>query len=429
MKRRLMTLLALCTIISLAGCNNLSKPIPDTSKEEHHYSEDQPLFMAHDRLDTDDDSHIFHQYNYKGQLLNSDTSIDHIGCYAENGLAPAYDQATGKVGYVDNNGVFQIEPQYYNAAPFSVDGIALVQIEVTENDRTDYKYGYINTKGEEIIPCIYDSATSFFNNGYAIAAKQKEITYEDGWKNDVNWKEYILDKAGNVIVEIDILSERRSISYLYDGYFVCNILNEKEEYETDHTIGYAIYDYSDNLLTDDVSLYYGDATTGFRFPMFTQDGIIRYVNEKPEKFDGKTFVALESTYEIIKKRVATTKSGQGYGVECNGETVIPYEYDMLYVYGSYFVGIKAADYTTTLDIFDMDFNKTAEDLPYMFSVRYDPYGSHSALPDGYFEVYAAYDNNAVYGIIDYTGKVIVEPVFMEPIILSTYEGTGNFTID
>lgn len=155
--------------------------------------------------------------------------------------------------------------------------------------------------------------------------------------------------------------------------------------------------------------------------------MIRYVDGKPEKFDGKTFIAIENAYEITKKRVATTTSGQGYGVECNGETVIPYEYDMLYIYGSYFVGINMTGDTAKFDIYDMDFNKTAEDIPYMFFSRYAPYGSSCALPDGYFAVYTAYESHRVYGIVDYTGKVIVEPVFIEPIILCTYEGTGAFT--
>lgn len=270
MKRWLTTLLALCTMINLIGCNSSSKPTPGTTEEEHHYSEDQPLFAARNRYDVDGDNYIYHQYNYMGELLNSDSSTSFINLYAVNGLMPAYDQATGKVGYVDNEGVFQIEPQYNNAAPFSKDGIALVQIEVTEHDRTDYKYGYINTQGEEIIPCIYDSATSFFNNGYALAVEQKEITYEGGWTNDEDWKEYILDKMGNVIVEIDILAERKRVACVYDDYFVCRILKDKEGIESDITLGYAIYDYSNNMLTDDISLFYRDEVTSLSLPMFTK---------------------------------------------------------------------------------------------------------------------------------------------------------------
>jgi serine/threonine-protein kinase len=58
-----------------------------------------------------------------------------------------------KVGYfTDANGRFLFKKQFQDVEAFS-DGLARVKI----GDR----YGFLNTKGELAIPCVYDSATSF----------------------------------------------------------------------------------------------------------------------------------------------------------------------------------------------------------------------------------------------------------------------------
>lgn len=150
---------------------------------------------------------------------------------------------------------------------------------------------------------------------------------------------------------------------------------------------------------------------------------------KTEIFDGKKFIALKSDYEITSKRVATTQSGKGYGVSKNGETVIPFEYDWITEYGEYFVAEKknSDDYLDeTFDIYDKNFNKTAENIEYAFYGRYDEHGQDCLLPNGYFQIEIEHDSKTVFGIVDYTGKIIVEPVFYRGIKLWTYEGTGAF---
>lgn len=149
-------------------------------------------------------------------MLDSSDSSSAIGYYSANGLAPALEQNTGKVGFVDKDGVFVIEPIYDDAGPFSDDGIALA-VKYIDGES---KYGYINSKGEEVIPFIYDNATSFYNFGYAVVS-----VYEDE-----ETKYFIIDKKGNTIIELN----GRSVELTKD-YFITT--------ENDEQI---IFDYSGN---------------------------------------------------------------------------------------------------------------------------------------------------------------------------------------
>ncbi len=91
--------------------------------------------------------------------------FENAGSFSE-GLAPA--KKDGKWGYIDKNGKFVIEPQYsdwselgssgfqhyFGASGFS-DGIA--KVAVKDGDEPA-KWGYINSKGETILPLEYDNA-------------------------------------------------------------------------------------------------------------------------------------------------------------------------------------------------------------------------------------------------------------------------------
>lgn len=390
MKKFLTILLSVVMVLALVGCNDSKEASnhqkkPENTEKTALYDEDQVLFVAQDRCDVEDDGYKIYAYNYKGELLNA---AENIGYYAENGLAPAADRNTGLVGFVDKEGVFQIEPKYEDAAPFSKDGIALVKIKADEYYK--YKCGYINSKGEEITPCIYDSATSFFDCGYALAHTTKKMEVEEGYITDVEWKNFIIDKKGNVVVEIDTIAEKREIKAVYKDYFVCK--TEDGEIET--------FDFQGKKISE-----------------------IKDSNENTTK---------NEDFEITCKSVATTQSGSAYGITKNGKTVIPFEYDEICQYGEYFVAIKYTgrnvNFNQTFDIYDKNFNKTAENIKYAFSEnRNEKYGSRCQLPNGYFQIIVENrEYEWVYGIVDYTGKIIVEPVFGDEIICYTYEGTGVF---
>lgn len=83
-------------------------------------------------------------------------------------------------GYMDKKGNVKIEPKYNYAYQFS-DRLALIsKIKgKSESGFEIHKYGFINANGEEIIPIVYDYATSFKNGNAVIEKISKDIFDEE----------------------------------------------------------------------------------------------------------------------------------------------------------------------------------------------------------------------------------------------------------
>lgn len=94
---------------------------------------------------------------------------------------------------------------------------------------------------------------------------------------------------------------------------------------------------------------------------------------------------------------------------------------------------KPYELNQSIDIYDKNYNKTAENIEYALYdnsidsiCRLSRY-SISRQPNGYFPIWVKIDKyKFAYGIIDYTGEIIVRPVFRE-IKLCTYEEMGKFS--
>lgn len=476
--KKILTRLLICLLaIVLVGCTNNSNSdtqsqgigddtVSVSDKTENNsstagktedkvsFADDQILFVANDRCDIEDDRSVTYAYNYKGELLDLPDMA--VGFFAENGLAPAYSKATQKIGFVDKDGIFAIEPKYDDAAPFSKDGVALVKV---YTDGFSYKCGYINDKGEEITPIIYDSATSFYNCGYALARLDGESEEDVSRPTSGSWgigKEFIIDKTGKTVVEVNAAEDKHIFALCKDWF----VLQEGGEDGDNFTI----YDYSYNKLFElkqdegngisyigfsnarrGVSKVYemraqGDGSSSQTADTYTYiftesetKRVVEYTGEE-EKFDGKKFVAVEKPkYDIFSLPVATTQSGYGTGIVAGGETVISFKYDRIYESGGYFVcEIQKSNSweDTYLDIYDKDFNLCAENLKYSFVERTGEYGNNCELPNGYFQVRIPNDDyETVDGIIDYTGKVIVPTLFGRGITLYTYESVGVWDWD
>lgn len=69
-------------------------------------------------------------------------------------------------------------------------------------------YGFINEKGEEIIPCIYDSALGFSNDITFVSLYDKEK-----WMYAYKFRDLFINKQGEIISEI-----RRTITSIYPFY-------------------------------------------------------------------------------------------------------------------------------------------------------------------------------------------------------------------
>lgn len=432
MKKIFALLLSFAVLFSITACGQQTADhstednktedhgVEDNKIEDHgtednktvpEFDETDVMFCAQNRCDIEGDKYTLYSYNCKGELLEANDNPNIAPYYGEIGLAPAIHPQSGNIGFVNKEGEFVIEPKYYDASVFSKDGLAPVCV---KNEETyDRKWGFVNSKGEEIVPLIYDDVSCFFDSGYAVIAKEDED----------NISQYgIIDKNGNVTLE----PQYKNIYYIFDQYLFCQLED-----------GYhAIVDLKGNIIEKedryDVGYYFGAKS-------YKEVGIWKYSrafnpwpipSEYLGTFDGKHFVEEKLDYEISSKNVATTATGIGYGVIKNGETVIPFKYDDIRLYNSYFVAIKylsADGVEQTIDIYDKDFNKTAENIGYTFSDRSNAYGEACMLPDGYFEICVANsDYDWVYGIIDANGNIIVEPVFGRGIKLNTYEGIGKF---
>ena len=90
--------------------------------------------------------------------------------YFSEGLVAV--QHDWKWGYVDTSGKEIIPCQYDLAKSFS-NGLAAVGV---GEDSWNSKYGFINTKGEEIVPCIYDDVEKF-SEGLAVVKRKEKYGF------------------------------------------------------------------------------------------------------------------------------------------------------------------------------------------------------------------------------------------------------------
>lgn len=149
----------------------------------------------------------------------------------------------------------------------------------------DGKIGYIDEKGNEVIPLIYDSGTKFFPNGLAGVTqndksywinKDGEIIYENlgisGWFYECNGIYY--GTTANKLIRDDgkvILSDAKKIFFNKDSETVI-VQNNKDKY--------GVYDLEGRIIIpfiyDDFSGY------GEGLYLFQKDGYLGFVNKRNE---------------------------------------------------------------------------------------------------------------------------------------------------
>ena len=95
--------------------------------------------------------------------------------------------ANGKLGVKDANGNILIEPKYDRKNRYKSDK-EFTQVAILDKKAGHYKYGYVNSQGKEVIPCIYDFLYSGFDMRVGLAV------FDQGDKSG------IIDTTGRVIV-------------------------------------------------------------------------------------------------------------------------------------------------------------------------------------------------------------------------------------
>lgn len=102
--------------------------------------------------------------------------------FDEHGMAHVFYQ--GKHGFIDINGNWIIENKYVMIEKFTEDGLARVCV---KTDDETYIYGYIDRKGNEVIPAKYPECNDFSNGLAAVR------------NNDGDWG--FVDTKGNMVIE------------------------------------------------------------------------------------------------------------------------------------------------------------------------------------------------------------------------------------
>lgn len=163
----------------------------------------------------DDDDEFGEEHNYKSWLKRNDPTElgEDLFPYSVVELISEIDHVEGCYGFRDRSGEFIIEPQYLEAWWFT-QGLAGVSIGKTWYKSEDghrfveYHSGYINNRGETVIPFMFDSVWPF--NDYEVAV----VEFKDGIGR-------LIDKEGKFIPGTEKMdfchydSEDRYMKFLY----------------------------------------------------------------------------------------------------------------------------------------------------------------------------------------------------------------------
>lgn len=183
-------------------------------------------YFINDELSLEEKMALMDKY---GQMLHFD----------ENGLAMV-SKKNGeygyKYGYIDKKGREVVPCQYHDASLFS-EGLCSV-----ESDDEPRRIGFVDTNGNEVIPCQFENAKDF-SDGMAAVLKGDEWGFIDKSGNliiDYQFKSasnfhngralvanegeiYFIDKYGNQVLYVDSYNERGEYSWvnIHDaaGYF------------------------------------------------------------------------------------------------------------------------------------------------------------------------------------------------------------------
>lgn len=368
-----------------------------------------PLFIG----GTCDDT--LHYVNAYGDVIEEASKL--LPYYAENGLASAYSPTTQKMGFIDKEGVFVISPIYDAAGLFSKVGLAPVAIGAENGGR---KWGFINEYGQIVIPCEYDEVTAFSEFGYAIVSKYNENgILETG----------VIDAKGNFCISLSADNQNLTLTEDFVILGSSDVANatgtELRDYTgkvfdtiDDDKYGYFLYTHG-TIYKFESELTNGQPTV--IYPHYLEDGEYKLVAERYMDVD---------VIRFDRKQVSTTLTGFGFKLLYKDQSISSYEYDYVtraYVDSRYILALQylTADGSSCLvDIYDtFTGEQTANDIEWgWWYTAYSPAPCFDYFPDGYFivEIYNEAHHTMCYGIVDYTGKYIMEPIY-EGIIPYSYD--------
>lgn len=301
----------------------------------------------------------------------------------------------GKYGFLDKKGNVKIPFQFEYAESFGDNGLAVIGEKIVEDGDIKYKYGFINTEGETVIPCeYYDSPDNalfeFSEDGIILLGKDTGYGYVD--KNGNELTDFKYDFAEN-FTSNGLAMVAKPVS---DSESLYGFINEQGE-----EIIPCQYYYAESFSENGLAVVFNDTGCG-------------YINEKGEAiisctyYDARSFG--ENRWAPVKKQVGEDEYGNpvykwGY-IDENNNVMIDFKFDDAYAFsenGLAQVGISDETGTDEFGNLNCQYGFINESGGFVIPVQY---GYASDFLNGSAIVSNDTDMSGGFFFIDKNGKVI-----------------------
>lgn len=247
--------------------------------------------------------------NKKGEIIPT-AQYEKVGYFFENQKDICAVFKNNKMGFVNTKGEEVIPCQYTGSKSFS-EGLACV----SPYDSKEGKYGFINKKGETVIPMKFkQSGTTSFKNGYARAS--------------VNGKTVLIDSTGSVA----FTTQRGNIQSMMHGL---------------------------------IGLFKGPNRTNWGWVNWNDEIVIELQYDHASSFNVDGYAVVE-------------KNGLKGVIDTTGKVVIPFQYETVYADISedgFFLGVLPSETPVSMvnakkDYYNSRFEKLElQDITYIYSAE------------------------------------------------------------
>lgn len=298
--------------------------------------------------------------NQSGKIIKMIDDCDGIYSFSEN-FAGYKSKKTGQFGYIDLNGNKIGSAEFTGFSGFS-EGVA--RVAKTINGKT--KHGYINTRGEIVIPFDFDAATSF-KDGWAVVTKDST--------------QFFIDRKGNLKApprKYNQLSEFKS------GFSLGTIKNEN---------GFSTYYYINTDLKEAFNI---TAKSAYAFwddvAVINRDTVYELINKKGESI--KILDDIDFLKFSNEEKLAARSNGKWGFIDMKGNRVTPFQYDSCDSFKDGYAKVQIAGKWGIID-------KTGK------TIIEPAYTNISIGENGIFIFY-----NSKWGIIDKNKTVLSREIFL-----------------
>lgn len=346
--------------------------------------------------------------------LPESTKIDLSSLTFKEGLAPITNNGQ-YFGLIDSNGKTIIKPHYdsikvikkdlilvyknssyyfINSKEEKLFNLSFQNVQPLEENNNlfiillDNKYGILNSNGDKLLDCKYDKIITTYDkitNNYIFSATSESTTENYYLKNNTLVK----------MTECDNLQ--------------INLYNNNYGYFTDTSGMYYIYNTSTDKLIKLTQQYIaiGPYINGIALAI-NQNMKVGYINQKEEEIIPFEY-DFNSTSDFTKDGYATVEKNNLIGViDTTGKEIIPIEYSEIQILAkNSFLVIKN---NTTLLINSNQKNLLSKNYNTISIIENQPY----------LLVTESKNNNLLYGLIDYYGKEIIKPNYLNIKVYDNY---------